>query len=262
MSGTNFWAGKCVVITGASSGIGRALALELAQRGARLGLVARRGALLAEVAGQVTRAGGQASFQAANVAHSQAVAPAVKELEQSLGACDVAVACAGIYRKSDGAALDAETVEAVLATNVLGVSNLFAAVLPGMIERRAGRLAAVASIAGLLSLPQGAAYSASKAAVITLLQGLRLDLAPRGIGVTTILPGYVDTAMITDEERRTLRGIVTAEAAARKIARAIERGKAEAAFPWGLWLQARLAGLLPWWAYRLAMGGVAPLEET
>jgi len=259
---SNFWQGKCAIVTGASSGIGRALALDLARRGAKVGLIARRGEQLAELAAEIRAAGGQAEFRAADVAEAAALAAAVKELEQSLGSCDVAIASAGIYRLTDGAKLRAEAVAEVVATNVLGVSNLFAAVLPEMLSRGNGNLAAVASIAGLLGLPQGGAYSASKAAVITLLQSLRLDLAPRGVQVTTILPGYVDTAMITDEERRTLRGVLSAEETARRIARAIERGQAEAAFPWSLWLEARLASLLPWWLYRRLVGNVAPMEET
>ncbi len=262
MNSRDFWAGKCVIVTGASSGIGRSLAIELARRGAKLGLLARRGAPLAAAAGEVRAGGGQAEFRAADVTQAAHLAVAVAELEQSLGPCAVAIANAGIYKQTDGAAFDAAAVESVLATNLLGVSNLLAAVLPGMLQRGAGHVAAVASIAGLLGLPQGGAYSASKAAVITLRKSLRRALAPRGIRVTTILPGYVDTPMITDAERRTVRGLATAEQAARRIIRAVERGRAEVAFPFGLWLQARLAGLLPWPLYRLAMSSTPPLEES
>lgn len=259
---SNFWTGKCTIVTGASSGIGRAVALDLARRGAKLGLLARRGEQLSMLAAEIRAGGAAAEFRVADVTQAGPLAAAIGELEQLLGPCDVAIASAGIYRQTDVAAYSAAAFEAVLTTNVLGVSNLFAAVLPGMVRRGAGNLAAVSSIAGLLGLPGGGAYSASKAAVITLLQSLRLDLAPRGIRVTTILPGYVDTAMITDEERRTLRGLLTADQTALRIALAIERGQAEAAFPWGLWLEARLGGLLPWWIYRRVMGGVAPMVET
>src|SRR5262245_55393446 len=262
MRNANFWREKCVVVTGASSGIGRAFAIEVARSGGKLGLIARRTGELAAVASEIRAAGGKAEFRAADVAEAEPLTVAAHELESSLGPCDVALASAGIYRKTPGATLDADDVSAVVATNVLGVSNLFAAVLPSMLARKSGRLAAVASIAGLLGLPQGGAYSASKAAVITLLQSLRLDLAPQGIGVTVILPGYVDTPMITDRERRTLRGIVSAEDAARRIARAIERGRGEAAFPWGVWLEARLAGLLPPQLYQVVMGVQPPLEEA
>jgi short-subunit dehydrogenase len=262
MSVAGFWTNKCVLITGASSGIGQALALDLAKRGARLGLIARREAQLTEVAREVRGGGGVAEFRATDVRQAELLRRAAGELEQALGDCDVAVACAGIYRKTESAALDPVAVEDVLATNVLGVSNLFAAVTPGMVARGRGNLAAVASIAGLIGMPQGGAYSASKAAVIMLLRSLRLDLEKHGIRVTTLCPGVVDTPMITDEERRTVVGIIPVAAAAERIARAIERGQAEVGFPWGQWLEVRLAGLVPWWLYRFMIGGVAPMEEA
>ena len=214
------------------------------------------------LAAEIQAGGKQAEFRAADVTQAAPLAAAAGDLEQALGPCDVAIANAGIYRRTSGAAFDSVEVAEVIATNVLGVTNFLAAVLPGMVTRGAGHIAAIASVAGLLGLPEGGAYSASKAAVIALLQSLRLDLMPRGIRVTTVLPGYVDTPMITDEERRTLRGVVSAADAARRIVQAIERGKTEVAFPWGLWLQARLAGLLDWPAYQWALAGTVPLEET
>src|SRR5262245_16375350 len=257
-----FWEGKFAIITGASSGIGLALARDLIARGARVGLIARREEVLAEVAGEIRAAGGAAEFRTADVTQTAALAAAVGELVQSFGECDVAVACAGIYRATHVEPTEPAARQDVLATKVLGVSNLFAAVLPGMLGRARGTLAAVASIAGYLGLAQSGAYCASKAAVITLMQSLRLDLEPRGIGVTTICPGYVDTPMITDEERRTLRGLLTAEDTARRIADAIERGNTEVAFPWGLYFQARGAPLLPWWLYRWLVGSRPVLEEV
>jgi NAD(P)-dependent dehydrogenase (short-subunit alcohol dehydrogenase family) len=192
----------------------------------------------------------------------EALVCAVRELEQSLGPVDAAVACAGIYRHTPAATLDPAAVEEVLTVNLCGVSNFFAAVIPGMVARRRGNLAAIASLAGMIGMPEGGAYSASKAAVIMLLRSLRLDLALHGIRVTTVCPGFVDTPMITDEERRTVTGIVPVEVAAKKIARAIERGQAEVGFPWGQWLEVRLAGIVPWWLYRLFLSGVAPMQET
>jgi len=190
------------------------------------------------------------------------LAAAVGELERAQGECEVAIASAGIFRATRVENLDPTAMQDVMATNVLGVSNLFAAVLPGMLRRSRGNLAAVASIAGYLGLSQSGAYCASKAAVITLLKSLRLDLEPRGIRVTTISPGYVDTPMVTEEERRTLRSLLTADDTARRIARAIERGKPEVAFPWGLYFQADGANLLPWWLYRWLVGSVPVMEEA
>jgi short-subunit dehydrogenase len=94
------------------------------------------------------------------------------------------------------------------------------------------------------------AYSASKAAVITLLESLRLDLHPLGIRVTTLCPGFVDTPLVANHDRRVLRFVLTVEQAAERIARAIEQGRAEYWFPWQTWLMARIARLLPFWLYR------------
>jgi short-subunit dehydrogenase len=261
-SRATFWQGKSVLITGASSGIGDALARLVAKRGARVGLIARRESLLAGIAHDIRASGGMAEFRIADVSRADEIATVAAELQQVLGPCDVAIASAGIFRATLVEKLDAAAIADVMNTNVLGVSNLFAAVLPGMVSQRRGHLAAVASLAGYLGLQQSGAYCASKAAVITLLKSLRLDLAPHGVSVTTISPGFVDTAMITEEERKTVRGLLTAEDTARRIALAVERGRAEVAFPWGLGLQARTAGLLPWWLYRLVVGGVPPLEEV
>jgi short-subunit dehydrogenase len=258
----NYWHEKTVFITGASSGIGRALALDVAKRGARVGLIARREELLREVARTICAEGGVADYRIADVKETQAMAGAVGDLEDSVGVCDVAIAGAGVYRKTSVDAFSTAKVQEVFATNVFGVTNLFAAVLPRMLERGTGHVAVIASIAGLLGLPQGGAYSGSKAAVIAMLQSLRLELVPRGIQVTTICPGYVDTAMITDYERRTIKSVVSAEEAARRIARGLERGSSEIAFPWGLWLEARLGGLLSGPLYQFAMRNVAPMEET
>jgi len=258
----SFWQNKNVIITGASSGIGRELAAQLGKRGARLGLIARRDGQLREVVQQIRNAGGVADLRAVDVRSSASLAAAVDELEQSLGATDVAVACAGVYRHTPSAKLEPAAFEEVMATNLAGVTNLFAAVIPGMVARGHGHIAAIASLAGLIGMPEGGAYSASKAAVIMLLRSLRLDLARHGIRVTMICPGFVDTPMITDEERRTIWGLIPAETAARKVARAIELGRAEVGFPWGQWLEVRLAGLVPWWLYRLFMTGVTPMEEA
>src|SRR5262245_16280311 len=98
MSKAKFWSGKCVLVTGASSGIGRAVALELARRGAKVGLIARRTEPLAQLAGEIRAAGGQAEFRAADVTDAAVLSALANELEQSLGACDVAIANAGIYK--------------------------------------------------------------------------------------------------------------------------------------------------------------------
>ncbi|KKK47671.1 hypothetical protein LCGC14_3152820, partial [marine sediment metagenome] len=111
-------------------------------------------------------------------------------------------------------------------------------------------------------LPGAGAYFASKAAVVTLLESLRVDLHPLGVKVTTVCPGFVDTPMITEEERATLSGLMTAEDTARRISRAIERGRCEDWFPWHTRLSARLARLLPFGLYRRVMSHIPAMEET
>ncbi len=258
----SFWQGKCVVISGASSGIGRALAVYVASRGAKAGLLARREDLLAETTDTITAGGGQAHFAVADVVDASATREAVARLEDRLGPCDVLIAAAGIYRKTDVEEFSAAIANEVVATNVQGVVNMLGATLPGMVRRRRGNVAAVASIAGALGLPGGGAYCASKAAIVTLLESLRVDLHPLGVKVTTVCPGYVDTAMITDEERATVIGLMTPEQTASRIARAIERGRCEDWFPWHTHLSTRLVRLLPFGLFRRVMAHFPPMEET
>jgi short-subunit dehydrogenase len=242
MISQSFWRGKSVVVTGGSSGIGRAVALALGAVGARVGLVARRPAPLAETAREVRALGGVAEVVASDVADAAVLRQAVAVLESRLGGCDVAIASAGIHRVSWP--LDAGVAGDVIDVNVKGCINLAAAVLPGMLARGRGRFCGVASIAGVVGLPGNAAYCASKAAVIAFLESLRLDAGPAGIAITTALPGVVDTPMITAAEREA-GGAVPAGAAAAAILHAVERGRAEVWFPRGTALAARVARGLP-----------------
>lgn len=260
-SGT-FWQDKCAIVTGASSGIGCALAEHLAACGAKVGLLARRAERLAELADRIRSQGGQAAFAVADVADWPATVSAVRKLESQLGTCDVLVANAGIYRKSDVRQFDPVAANEVIATNVQGVINALGAVLPGMVRRRSGHLAAVASIAGMLGLPAAGVYSASKAAVITLLESLRVDLHPLGVRVTAVCPGYVDTPMITDEERATTKNLLTARETARRIARAVARGQAVCCFPRRTRFLVRIARLLPPGLYRRIIARYPDMEET
>ena len=258
----DFWRDKHVVITGASSGIGEALAREAVAQRAKVSMLARRQDRLTAIAEQLQNAAGSITSRATDVTNRGQLAEAITDLEREFGPVDVLIANAGVYRKTDGAAFDAERAASVFQTNVIGVSNALGAVLPGMVARRRGHVCAVSSLGGLLSLPAGGAYCASKAAVATLMKSIRVDVEPHGVRVTTVYPGFVDTPMITDHERRTLRGIWTAERTARRILAAIAHGKREDAFPLALWLEIKLASYLPWWLYRRVMRTVPPMEDT
>lgn len=242
MISKTFWRGKSVLVTGGSSGIGRELCVAAAAAGARVGMMARRPGELAATAARVHAAGGVAEAVACDVTDEVAVAAAVTTLETQLGPTDVAIACAGIHRTSWP--LDAVSARAVLDVNAGGTINFLATVLPGMLARGRGHVCGVASLAAIVGLPGNAAYCASKAAMIALLESLRTDCGPAGVRVTVACPGFVDTPMVTDEERRR-GGLLAADAAAARIMRAIEQGRAETWFPAGTALAARLVTGLP-----------------
>jgi short-subunit dehydrogenase len=242
MISKTFWQGKSVLVTGGSSGIGREACLAAAAAGGRLGIIARRATVLDETVGMIRAAGGVAEAEACDVRDRAGLRAAVAALEERNGPCEVAIACAGIHRISWP--LEPTPAHDVIDVNVGGCINFLAAVLPGMLLRGRGHVCGVASIAALVGLPGNAAYCASKAAVVTLLESLRIDCEPAGVRITTACPGFVDTPMVTDEERMA-GGLMTADRAAATILRAIERNRAEAWFPGRTWLAARLAGSLP-----------------
>jgi short-subunit dehydrogenase len=208
-----------VIITGASSGIGRALALRLGAVGARVGLIARRREPLEAAAAAITAAGGTAFAGVADVGDRGALRAAVAEAERQLGPPDVLVANAGFGAPTVLDPLNTADVEATFRINVLGVIYAVEAVLPGMLARRRGHLLAISSLAAFKGLPGESAYCASKAAVNAYMEGLRIALRARGVAVTTICPGFVATAMTPMNSPTPF--LISADAAARRIARVI-----------------------------------------
>lgn len=190
---------------------------------------------------------------AADVTLAPSVQAAVAQIQETLGPCDIMIANAGVLQRTPGWSFDAAAVDAVIRTNVLGVTNSFAAVLPEMVAARRGHIVAVASIAAMLGLPGVGAYSASKAAVVTLMQSLSVDLHRYGVKTTTICPGFIDTPLLPAEERRRARGMMSVEFAAERTAWAIERGRREYWFPRRTWLAAWIGKHLPHGLYRRVM---------
>ena len=228
-----YWTNKVVMITGASSGIGKGIALEIAARGANLGLLARREELLNEIAGKAKAHGVKAISVAVDVRDAKAVREAADRFRRELGPIDVMIANAGIGTANHVLRLTPEHAANVMNINVLGAVNSVAAVLPEMTERKQGRLVAISSLAAYRGLAKSAAYCASKAALSSYFESLRIDLRHSGVGVTTIYPGFIKTDLTAGRAAK-MPYLMELDYAVKKIVSAIEREKKTYAFPWQL----------------------------
>jgi short-subunit dehydrogenase len=230
------------IITGASSGIGEALARELARRGWDIALLARRADLLDALSRELPT---KSIALPCDVTDAEEVKIAVKQGEAALGGpFDLAIANAGVGVPSHAAKFVLADAEVMTKVNILGMFYLFDAVIPSMIERRAGRFAGIASIAGLRGLPTSSVYSSTKAAMQSFLEASRVELRPYGVGVTTVNPGFVVTPM-TDKNRFKMPFLMKVDEAARVIADGLERGKREVEFPRPMSLLMRFGRLIP-----------------
>lgn len=238
------WSEKVVLITGASSGIGEALAVEFGRRGASVGLLARRAEVLDEVARKVEAAGGRALAVAVDVRDACEVRAAAAKVGAHFGRVDVLVANAGIGEITLARTFDIEVVTQVLSVNVLGAMNSVAAVLPEMLARGGGQIVGISSLAAFRGFPGSGAYCASKAALSTFFESLRAELRPSNIYVTTIHPGFIDTPMTRGRNRK-MPFLLDADRAAKQMLRAIEARRRTYAFPWQLATIARIGRWIP-----------------
>ncbi len=239
-----------VFITGASSGIGSALARHYAARGASLGLAARRGEQLQTLAGELIGMGAAAvSCHPLDVADVDALCHAAEEFTRQAGTPDIVIANAGV---SSGTLTehqeDLAVIRRILEINVFGMAATFSPFIAAMQKRGSGRLVGIASVAGIRGLPGAEAYSASKAAAIAYLESLRLEMRPSGVKVVTIAPGYIETPM-TAINPYPMPFMLPADEAARRFARAIERGASYTVIPWQMGIVAKGLRLLPNWLY-------------
>jgi short-subunit dehydrogenase len=234
-----------VIISGASSGLGMALARHYAMLGATLGLIARNKEPLETLAKDLPGT----FFYAADVRNIQSIQAAARDFIQRCGCPDIVIANAGISRGTlTEHAEDSEVFESILATNVTGMVNTFQPFIVAMRASGQGSLVGIASIAGYRGLPGGSAYSASKAAAISYLESLRVEMFGSGISVITICPGYIVTPMTANNPFR-MPFILTAETVAKKIVRIIKRKKLYAVIPWQMAIVARVLKLLPNFIY-------------
>lgn len=233
---------KSAFLTGASTGIGQALARHYAATGVTLGLAARRGQLLADLA---TSLPGTHVCYSLDVVDSVALQAAASDFIVRCGCPDIVIANAGISAGTLGEdADDLPAFRRIFEVNVIGMAQTFQPFIAAMKARGSGCLVGIASVAGIRGLPGAGAYSASKAATIAYLEALRGELRGSGIQVVTIAPGYIATPM-TAMNTYPMPFLLSADEAARRFALAIERGTSYTVIPWQMGVVAKLLRLLP-----------------
>ncbi|MDP3037697.1 MAG: SDR family oxidoreductase [Rhodocyclaceae bacterium] len=231
-----------VFITGASSGIGAALARHYAARGAVLGLAARRETALQALAAELTAT---CHLYPLDVTDVEALAAAGADFIAKTGAPDIVIANAGVSTGTlTEEAADLPAFRRVFDTNVMGMVHTFQPFVVAMRVAGRGRLVGIASVAGIRGLPGASAYSASKAAAISYLESLRVELRGSGVKVVTLAPGYIATPM-TEQNPYPMPFLMPVEQAANSMAAAIDRGDRFAVMPWQMGIVARLLRLLP-----------------
>jgi short-subunit dehydrogenase len=235
-----------VFITGASSGIGAALAARYAREGALLGLCARR---LETLQAYFAGLGCPGACYRADVTDAASLQAAARDFLRRFGPPDIVIANAGVsVGTSSEDAQDLAVFRKIMDTNVFGVAATFQPFISPMRERASGTLVGIASVAGFRGLPGGGAYSASKAAAIIYLESLRAELHGSGVAVVTICPGYIRTQM-TAVNRYRMPFIIGVEDAAGRIARAIARRSRFAVIPWPMALAAFALRRMPRWLF-------------
>ncbi len=243
------WKDKVVFLTGASSGIGSEMALQISRKGAILGLLARRREELEKLQSEIENAGGKARIFAVDVTDKDGVHEAANSLREEFGKIDMMIANAGI----GGGAVHAKDIKPedfakVVNVNLIGAVNAITAVLPDMIVKNSGQLVAIASLAGFRGLPKSASYCASKAAMIALFESVRLDLLRTNIDVSIIQPGFIKTPLTAGREAQ-MPYLMELDVATNKMIRAIEKRQKFYAFPWQLASFVRLGKVFPAWLY-------------
>ena len=232
---------KIAWITGASSGIGRAVALRLADEGWQVAASARSTDKLAEL--EALRPGRILSFPV-DVTQQDAVAATVAEIEDRMGPLDLALFSAGSYKRDSATRFQGKDLAEVMALNVIGTGYCLDAVIPKMVTRRAGHIAVVASVAGYVGLPGGAFYGATKAALINLCEGLYPELEKEGVRLTVINPGFVETPL-TQKNDFPMPFLIGVDEAAESIVKGLKSGRFEIIFPWKMAVAIKLLNALP-----------------
>jgi short-subunit dehydrogenase len=238
----NEFSKQVILITGAGSGIGRQLALDLANEGAAVGVIDLHAEPLTALAAEV--AGKRFASAVANVTDRESLSKATAQLEAQLGPVDLLIASAGIGMETSALNFRAADIEALINVNLIGVVNSIEAVLPGMIKRRRGHLVGISSLASYRGLPLMAGYCASKAGLNALLDALRVELHRHNVHVTTVCPGWVRTPM-TANVHFAVNNLMEVSEASRRILDAVRKKRPFYAFPRNMVRRVRLLAWLP-----------------
>ena len=237
-----------VFITGASSGIGAGLARHYGQPGTTIGLLARRRELLDDQARALREAGASVETYATDVAETELVQRAIDAFVARAGGIDLVIANAGVTMENSLERGDAASAARLMTITVIGVTNVIIPSVPIMVRQSAGTLVAISSVAGFRGLPGRAAYSASKAAVTTFMEGVRMSLHGTGVHAMAICPGYVRTPMTA--ELRSPPFVLEVDDAVRLMTRAIATKRARYVLPWQMNVVERVLRSAPEWVVR------------
>lgn len=235
---------RTALVTGASSGLGRGLALWLAKHGLRVFATGRRLPQLQELAAEAQAAGTTVEPVVMDVTDSDASQERIRGIDAECGGLDLVVANAGVGGVTNAKRMEWSHVRTIIDTNVTGAAATLCAVLPRMVERRRGHVVGVSSLAGIRGLAGHAAYSASKSFLATFLESLRVDLRGTGVRVTCVYPGFVKSEM-TAKNRFPMPFLMETDDAVALMGRGILQGDAEVSFPWQLAAPMRLVKVLP-----------------
>ncbi len=235
---------RVVWITGASSGIGKALAELYAARGAQVAISARSADALEAVAGSSENI----HAYPLDITDADAVSATMRQIESDLGPVDLAIQSAAMWSQMGVDEFDAAKIRKSMDVNYGGTINVVSALIGPMMQRRSGHIAIIASVAGYIGLPQSLAYGPTKAALISFAESLKPDLDRYGVAVSVVNPGFVETPMTATNDFQ-MPFILQPDDAARRIARGLDRGKFEIAFPWQLVSSLKALRKLPYSAF-------------
>jgi short-subunit dehydrogenase len=232
------------LVTGASSGIGRALALELARTGCEVYAAARKRRALGDVVERVAGEGGRAHALVLDVGDTDATVAAIRVVDAEVGGFDLIVACAGVGPPQDAPPYSWEALAGPCHVNFCGAAATLTAVLPRMVERGRGHLVGIGSLSSFGALPESGAYCSPKAGLAMLLDCLRLDVSARGVAVTNVFLGFVDTPMVA-HRRAAMPQLMQPDDVARRVVSALAERPASISLPQPLAAAARVAAAIP-----------------